>query len=103
MTQKAKTYMLPTAMIAGSVAGYFFPQPTAHWATVLAPILIFAMLLVTYCKISIKELNIRPLHIGLLAIQIVGGLVVFGALYFWDPIIAEGTFICLFCPTRTAS
>ena len=103
MTQKAKTYMLPTAMIAGSVAGYFFPQPTAHWATVLAPILIFAMLLVTYCKISIKELNIRPLHIGLLAIQIVGGLVVFGALYFWDPIIAEGTFICLFCPTATAA
>lgn len=103
MTQKAKTYMLPAAMISGSVAGYLFPQATAHWATLLAPCLIFAMLLVTYCKISLNELNIRPLHWGLLAIQIVGGLIVFGALYFWNPIIAEGTFICLFCPTATAA
>ena len=103
MSPKAKTYMLPTAMIAGSVAGYLFPRAIAYWATLLAPCLIFAMLLVTYCKISIKELSIKPLHWGLLSIQIIGGLIVFGALYFWDPIIAEGTFICLFCPTATAA
>lgn len=103
MSPKAKTYMLPTAMIAGSVAGCLFPDATVYWATLLAPCLIFAMLLVTYCKISIKELNIKSLHWNLLAIQVIGGLIVFGALYFWDPIIAEGTFICLFCPTATAA
>lgn len=103
MSPKAKTYMLPTAMISGSLCGYLFPDFTAYWATLLAPLLIFAMLLVTYCKIYVSELRIKPLHIGLLAIQIGGGLIVFGALYFWDPIIAEGTFICIFCPTATAA
>ena len=48
MTQKAKTYMLPTAMISGSLCGYLFPQFTTYWASHLASILIFAMLLVTY-------------------------------------------------------
>mgnify|MGYP001514503127 len=61
------------------------------------------MLLVTYCKISPNDLHIKPLHGWLLAVQIIGGLTIFGALYFWDPIIAEGTFICLFCPTATAA
>ena len=96
MTQKAKTYMLPVAMATGSLAGYLLPDLTARWATLLAPILIFAMLLVTYCKISPNDLHIKPLHGWLLAVQVIGGLTIFGALYFWDPIIAEGTFICLF-------
>ena len=96
MTQKAKTYMLPVAMVTGSLAGYLLPDLTARWATFLAPILIFAMLLVTYCKISPNDLHIKPLHGWLLAVQVIGGLTIFGALYFWDPIIAEGTFICLF-------
>ena len=89
MTQKAKTYMLPVAMATGSLAGYLLPDLTARWATLLAPILIFAMLLVTYCKISPNDLHIKPLHGWLLAVQIIGGLTIFGALYFWDPIIAE--------------
>lgn len=103
MNQKAKTYMLPTAMISGSLCGYLFPQFTTYWASHLASLLIFAMLLVTYCKINITELRIKPVHIALLSIQVIGGLAVFGALYFWDPIIAEGTFICIFCPTATAA
>ena len=57
MSPKAKTYMLPTAMIAGSVAGCLFPRATAYWATLLAPCLIFAMLLITYCKISSGKLK----------------------------------------------
>ena len=80
MTQKAKTYMLPVAMATGSLAGYLLPL-TARWATLLA-ILIFAMLLVTYCKISPNDLHIKPLHGWLLAVQIIGGLTIFGALYF---------------------
>ena len=83
MTQKAKTYMLPVAMATGSLAGYLLPDLTARWATLLAPILIFAMLLVTYCKISPNDLHIKPLHGWLLAVQIIGGLTIFGALYFW--------------------
>ena len=74
MTQKAKTYMLPVAMATGSLAGYLLPDLTARWATLLAPILIFAMLLVTYCKISPNDLHIKPLHGWLLAVQIIGGL-----------------------------
>ncbi len=95
--------MLPTAMISGSLAGYLFPDFIAHWATMLTPAFIFAMLLVTYCKTPLRELRLTPLHGWLLAVQIGGGITIFGLLYPWNPIIAEGTFICLFCPTATAA
>ncbi len=95
--------MLPIAMVTGTVAGILFPEFIARWATLLTPALIFIMLLITYCKASLNEMRLTPMHGWLLAVQMLGGLAVFGALYFWNPTVAEGTFICLFCPTATAA
>lgn len=69
----------------------------------LTPGLIFIMLLVTYCKLSLRQMNLTPLHAWLLGIQVIGGLAVYGLLYHIDPLVAEGAFICVFCPTATAA
>ena len=61
------------------------------------------MLLVTYCKLSLRNMNLSPLHAWLLGIQVIGSLLIYALLYSFDPLVAEGTFICIFCPTATAA
>ena len=94
--------MLPIAMILGAIL--YNPitvlnEKLPH----LTQALIFAMLLVPYCRISLRELRIERLHIWLIAIQIIGSLAVYGVLLLFDPLIAEGTLICILAPTATAA
>ncbi len=95
--------MLPAAIIGGTVAGILFPEFMSRWATLLTPWFIFTMLLITYCNASLHEMKLTPMHWWLLAVQMLGGLAIFGILYPLNPSVAEGVFICLFCPTATAA
>lgn len=96
--QQFKNWMLPIAMITGGIYHSFF----AKLAPAI-PYLIFCMLLVPYCKISLGRLKIKPLHWILILIQIIGGLCVYGAVSLYDPIIAQGVFICVLAPTATSA
>ena len=73
--QQFKNWMLPIAMIVGGVFHSFFAS-----LAFLTPYLIFLMLLVPYCKLSLGELRIAPLHVRLLLVQIAGGLGLYLAL-----------------------
>ncbi|MFR2859672.1 bile acid:sodium symporter family protein [Alistipes ihumii] len=90
--------MLPIAMIVGGVFHSFFAS-----LAFLTPYLIFLMLLVPYCKLSLGELRIAPLHVRLLLVQIAGGLGLYLALAPIDPLLAQGTFICVLAPTATSA
>lgn len=102
MLQKLKTYMLPVAMVLGAVL-YRPITRLNELCPVFTQLLIFAMLLITYCRLSLRHLQIERLHGWLLAIQIVGSLAVYFALLHIDPLVAEGTFICILAPTATAA
>lgn len=90
--------MLPLAMLSGAFFYEFFQM-----LAFLTPYLIFSMLFITYCKLSFQDLKFSRLHLWLLAIQIVGCLVVYYALVWFDPIVAEGCLICVLAPTATAA
>ena len=90
--------MLPVAMLIGGVGYPFFDR-----LSFLTPYLIFSMLLLTFCKLSFRTIRLTPLHFWLLIIQIAGSLSVYGLLQFFDPLIAQGTFICILAPTATAA
>lgn len=96
--QQFKNWMLPIAMIVGGVFHSFFAS-----LAFLTPYLIFLMLLVPYCKLSLGELRIAPLHVRLLLVQIAGGLGLYLALAPIDPLLAQGTFICVLAPTATSA
>ena len=85
-------------MIAGAIFYKYIES-----VSFLTPYLIFSMLLITYCKLSLRNMNISPLHFWLLSIQIFGSLLVYYFLLPLDSMIAEGTFICIFAPTATAA
>lgn len=98
MFQKLRTYALPIAMIAGFVA-----HELATSMAFLTPYLLFAMLLVSYCKLDIRSLRVTPMYLWMLAVQFVLAWVVYGLVSLSDPIVAQGAFICLFCPTATSA
>ena len=91
--QQFKNWMLPIAMIVGGVFHSFFAS-----LAFLTPYLIFLMLLVPYCKLSLGELRIAPLHVRLLLV-----LGLYLALAPIDPLLAQGTFICVLAPTATSA
>lgn len=98
MIRFLKSYMLPIAICLGILFYKFFTQ-----LSVITPYLIFAMLFITYCKISIKEIRFEKFHFYLLSIQLFGSIAVYLALAGINPLVAQGAMICLLAPTATSA
>ena len=112
-----KNWTLPLAMLAGTL-GYFFMARIPLFApakpclngliALLTPALIFAQLLLTFCKVEVRELKPKAWHGWLLLFQAVACLVV-AALLICCPMeemyreVFEGAMVCLICPTATAA
>lgn len=98
MIQTLKNWILPIAMLTGAL---FYKYVVL--LSFLTPYLIFTMLLVTYCKLAVRELKFTRLHLWLIVIQLLGSIVVYFVCYFFDPLLAEGIMICVLAPTATAA
>ena len=113
-----KNWTLPLAMITGTL-GYFilanvpFLSPAKPYINELiayiTPLLIFAQLLLTFCKIEKwNELKPKAWHGWLLLFQAFSCLVI-AALLVYCPMnetyreVFEGAMVCLICPTAPAS
>ena len=93
-----KDWMLPIAMITGAL--------TYQWIariSFLTPYLIFAMLLVTFSKISWKDIRFHPAHIWLLLIQLVGCAIAYFVFRPFNETLAQGALLCLLAPTASAA
>jgi len=98
MLRFVKDWTLPVAMFLGILGHSLFSQ-----LTFLTPYLIFAMLLLTFSNIPPAEMRIRPLHLWLLSIQILGSLLIYLLMFRFDKIVAEGALICIMAPTATSA
>lgn len=96
--QQRRTIALPLAMIIGAVFHGFFNK-----LSFLPPYLIFAMLFVTYCRISSNEVRFSAFHWVLLAVQMILGTTIYAILYSIDPLLAQGGMMCSFVPTAMAA
>ncbi len=117
MLQFIKNWTLPLAMLAG-VIGYFcfatfdFLTPTRPVVKILIAwltlFLIFAQLLLTFCKVEVKELVPQCWQGWLLIVQFLSCLLVACLLLFlpldeyWRAAL-QGAMVCLICPTATAA
>lgn len=117
MIRFIKNWTLPLAMLTGVILYFCFHlfdvlNPLKPGVKVLVswltPLLIFAQLLLTFCKVEVKELAPRMWAVWLLAFQLITCLIVALTLIFiplpeyWQMSL-EGVMICLICPTATAA
>ncbi len=96
--QRIKPWMLPIAMLLGVI----FHDSIGHVAF-LSRYLIFTMLLITYCRLRVSDFHIGRYIWLLLATQIGGAVGVYLLLRPFNEVLAQGAFICVFCPTATAA
>ena len=95
---RLKPWMLPIAMTVGAIFHNYMDY--LAW---IAPWLIFAMLLLTFCKINPRHIKVTRMTWMLLPVQVLGGIGVYLALKWINVPFAEGMFICVYCPTATAA
>ena len=112
-----KDWTLPVSMLVGALSYFFFSR--VAWVApckpllyqliaFLTPTLIFAQLLLTFCKVEVRDLKPRGWHGWLLLFQVVA------VLFFTYLLVAlpmpeiyrdvfEAAMVCLVCPTATAA
>ena len=111
-----RKFALPCSLVLGAL-GYLifanvpFLQPLGDSVgprlVELMPVVLFALLYVTFCKIEIKEMKPKAWHFVLqlirtsLALLMVIAICLFGKIY-EAKVILEGAFICFICPTAAA-
>lgn len=111
-----RKFALPCSLVLGAL-GYLifanvpFLQPLGDAVgprlVELMPVVLFALLYVTFCKIEIKEMKPKAWHFVLqlirtsLALLMVIAICLFGKNY-EKKVILEGAFICFICPTAAA-
>ncbi|MDL2221245.1 transporter [Parabacteroides sp. OttesenSCG-928-N08] len=98
MLKFIKDWTLPLAMLIGVLL-----YPLASRLIVLTPYLIFAMLLLTFSKLSPRQIKIQRAHLWLLLIQLFGSVGVYLLIRLYHPIVAQGAFICMLVPTATSA
>ncbi|MDR3262505.1 MAG: transporter [Tannerella sp.] len=98
MLKFIKDWMLPIAMTVGALNHAWIGR-----LAFLTPYLIFTMLLITFCKISWKDIRFHPAHAGLLLIQLVGNVVIYLLIRPFDEVVAQGAMLCMLAPTATAA
>lgn len=113
-----RNWTLPLSMLTG-VAAYFL-YVNLHFLdgthatvstiiTYLQPILIFCMLFVSFCKVSVRELKPRAWMLKMLAIQALGFVLMGAAIIAMSDVpmnirvIVESAMVCMICPTATAA
>lgn len=90
--------MLPIAMFIGIILHNYI-----GYLAFLSKYLIFIMLLITYCRVKISDFHIGGYITWLLCAQIGGAIAAYMLLTPFNPLLAQGAFICFFCPTATAA
>ncbi len=102
--QNIKTLAMPLAMIVGAL----LCRPLAHVeeATdgLLTPLLIAAMLFVTFCRVDIRSMRLQWPHLWMLGVQFGGAALVYYAVTpLLGPIIGQGAMICVMAPIAMAA
>ena len=98
MKKFLKTWMLPISMVGGVLFHNY--MESISW---ISPFLIFCMLTVTFTKLKLREMKITKFHLALLGMQFLSCWIVYFALYYVNPVVAEGAFLCIYMPTATAA
>lgn len=98
-----RTVSMPFGMVVGAL---FCRQIVAldSWSCGwLTPMLIFAMLFFTYCRVDITKMRVTMMHFWLFAAQIVGSMTLYTLCLPLGQTIAQGAMICSLAPIAMAA
>ncbi len=98
MLKFLKANALFISMLTGIIFHSFFA-----WMAPVTKYLLFLMLLITYCRISPRQLRLQPLHLWLAGVQVFGCLLIYFLLVPFNEDLAYGCMLCILAPTATSA
>ena len=102
--QTIKSIAMPLAMVVGALLCRPLASLEAASANMLTPVLIASMLFLTFCRIELRDMRLRWIHLWMLAVQFVGAVAVYYAtLPILGDIVAQGAMICVMAPIAMAA
>ena len=102
--QTIKSIAMPVAMVVGALLCRPLASLEAASANMLTPVLIASMLFLTFCRIELRDMRLRWIHLWMLAVQFVGAVAVYYAtLPLLGDIVAQGAMICVMAPIAMAA
>ena len=99
-----KSIVMPLAMVVGALLCR--PLAVVETATnnMLTPILIAAMLFITFCRIEIRDMRLSIIHLWMLLIQFLGSIAVYYVVTFLlGDTVGQGAMICVLAPIAMAA
>ena len=93
-----KNWATPIAIIAGVLFYKILDQ-----LSFLIPTLLFSMIFVTYCGLSLRDIKFSRIHLVLITLQILMGLICFFVIVPFNSLTAEAIFICVIAPTAISA
>ena len=100
--QVLRQYLKPAILPLSIVSAIVF-RSALRFPSFVAPLLIFMMLLTTFCKVNIRDIRLTKSDLLLPVTQLVLAAALYLILRPLGPAISQGVFICIFCPTATAA
>ena len=99
-----KTLSMPLAMVIGALLCRPLAHVEAATEYMLTPILIAAMLFITFCRVDIRTMRLRLIHLWMLLVQFVGSIATY---HIVTPLLGEtvgqGAMICVLAPIAMAA
>lgn len=93
-----KSWASPIAIIAG-ILFYKILEPLSF----LIPALLFSMIFITYCSLSLHEVKFHRMHAVLITSQVISGLFLFYIINHFNSLTAEAILICVLAPTAISA
>lgn len=101
--RNVKTIAMPSAMAVGALLCRPVAELEELSGRMITPVLIFAMLFITFCRVKLREMRFSWLHVWLLFVQAVACAAVYFLLRPFDAIVAQGAMICILAPVAMAA
>ena len=98
-----RTVSMPVGMIIGALLCRQIVAVDAFTGGYITPVMIFAMLFFTYCRVDITKMRVTMMHFWLFAAQIVGAIAVYTLCQPLGQTIAQGAMICALAPIAMAA
>lgn len=99
-----KTISMPIAMVVGALLCRQLAALEAMSGNMLTPSLIGAMLFLTFCRVDVRAMRPRMVHLWMLLFQFVGSVAVY---YLVTPlmgdVVGQGAMICVLAPIAMAA
>ena len=93
-----KKWASPIAIILGVL----FYKTLDH-LSFLIPAMLFLMIFITYCSLTLREIKLKRMHIVLLITQISAGLIAYFIIVSYSSLTAEAMLICIMAPTAISA